>query len=250
MTDMDLPRCDRTQANMWEADYFQLLHTIRGAHKGIHRLQGKLKKAKLRIGGLCEQLAKVTAERDELERALARYQQAGRELPEEPGVVVDYRMVLRTHDFSDMTKSHYRAEKYAEVIDYIDALRAYAARLAAELAASRRHPQLSRGLSNHGADYTALIESVRKIDPDAAEYMAGPAHKLSGFSPQKHLDAAFIWSKTPQGLDYWEQINGLLYIQLTESAAAQSSTVESFAAPSNKGVGQGDTTPSAGTEGG
>ena len=41
-TDLDLAPAFRTQANLWQAKYFEMLHTMRGAHKGIRRLQRKL----------------------------------------------------------------------------------------------------------------------------------------------------------------------------------------------------------------
>ena len=41
-TDLDLPSVYRTEGNFWRVKYFELLHAIRGAHKGIARLRRRV----------------------------------------------------------------------------------------------------------------------------------------------------------------------------------------------------------------
>lgn len=58
--------------------------------------------------------------------------------------------------------------------------------------------------------YKELIERVRLIDPAAAEYLEGDARKQGDFQPRRNLGSLMIWDKTPQGHDYWSNINLLL----------------------------------------
>lgn len=55
-------------------------------------------------------------------------------------------------------------------------------------------------------DYQALIARVRKIDPEAADYLSGPARKLFDFEPDGDLFNVFSWNKTPQKGSYWNNI--------------------------------------------
>jgi hypothetical protein len=55
--------------------------------------------------------------------------------------------------------------------------------------------------------YLALIERVRKISPEAAEYMEGDARKLPTFQADDRLGHAFHWQDTPQGDTFWWGIN-------------------------------------------
>lgn len=54
--------------------------------------------------------------------------------------------------------------------------------------------------------YKKLIERVRQVNQEAAEYMEIEARKLEGFRPSSRLTGAFIWAITPQGWPYWEDI--------------------------------------------
>ena len=56
--------------------------------------------------------------------------------------------------------------------------------------------------------YDRLVERVRAIDPKAARYMDTKARKLKSFSPTADtLAAAFVWSSTRQGHDYWSELD-------------------------------------------
>jgi hypothetical protein len=59
-------------------------------------------------------------------------------------------------------------------------------------------------------EYLALIERVRAIDPEAAEYLEGPCRDLDDFEPGWDLMAVMVWSDTPQGHEYWCNICDLL----------------------------------------
>ena len=57
--------------------------------------------------------------------------------------------------------------------------------------------------------YLQLVEKVRTIDPEAAEYMifhAPHMDTLGGFKLTGDLSYAFRWFETPQGYAYWEKI--------------------------------------------
>jgi hypothetical protein len=60
--------------------------------------------------------------------------------------------------------------------------------------------------------YERLIEKVREIDEDAANYLNTEARKLSSFSELHcpsaaiRLLSAFTWRETPQKHDYWFNI--------------------------------------------
>jgi hypothetical protein len=58
--------------------------------------------------------------------------------------------------------------------------------------------------------YSKLIENVRIISKDAAEYLETKAPKLEGFSYRRDLNSCFMWSKTPQGFTYWNNLNEAL----------------------------------------
>lgn len=59
--------------------------------------------------------------------------------------------------------------------------------------------------------YQDLIERVRKIDEDAAEYLAGDEVKrLPTFAQEDMLTACFFFGYTPQGFTYWYKIAALL----------------------------------------
>lgn len=59
-------------------------------------------------------------------------------------------------------------------------------------------------------DYKGLIERVRRIDRQAAEYLENEAPSLMWFLYDAKLGRCFLWCETPQGHDYWERINELL----------------------------------------
>lgn len=60
-------------------------------------------------------------------------------------------------------------------------------------------------------NYEALIEEVRVIDEDAANYMEGDAKKLPDFIAgdgcSNQLVTVFPWRDTPQGQDFWRNID-------------------------------------------
>lgn len=58
--------------------------------------------------------------------------------------------------------------------------------------------------------YEELIDEVRIIDQDAADYLANGAKDLPDFHPSKYLDEAFAWEDTPQGGAYWARLLRLL----------------------------------------
>lgn len=55
-------------------------------------------------------------------------------------------------------------------------------------------------------EYVNLIERVRKIDPEAAEYLSGPAREVESFNPWGEIDGLFLWKNTPQGPKYWRAL--------------------------------------------
>ena len=55
--------------------------------------------------------------------------------------------------------------------------------------------------------YLQLVENVRTIDPEAAEYMVLCAPHLNRFAFYGDLPSAFMWSDTPQGYTYWSELN-------------------------------------------
>lgn len=50
MTDKDLPPIARTEGNYWRAKYFQAIHELSKANKGIRRLKKCLEKNKRKSG--------------------------------------------------------------------------------------------------------------------------------------------------------------------------------------------------------
>ena len=63
---------------------------------------------------------------------------------------------------------------------------------------------------SHESDYKKLIAEVRKIDTAAADYLDGPCRKLVSFSEDKRIQPSFLWDKTPQGVQYWWDIQDQL----------------------------------------
>jgi hypothetical protein len=57
----------------------------------------------------------------------------------------------------------------------------------------------------HEEEFKDLVERVREIDPKAGEYLESRRVSLSG-----DLREVIIFSKTPQGHDYWWDIYGKL----------------------------------------
>lgn len=55
--------------------------------------------------------------------------------------------------------------------------------------------------------YRQLIERVRKIDSVAAEYMEGPGREQERCNPRADLSEVMVWSETPQGYEYWADID-------------------------------------------
>ena len=58
--------------------------------------------------------------------------------------------------------------------------------------------------------YEALTDRVAKIDKGAARYMRTQAPALKDFVYDSDLICCFVWGDTPQGHDFWEDINDKL----------------------------------------
>ena len=56
-------------------------------------------------------------------------------------------------------------------------------------------------------EYLKLICTVSKLDKTAACYMKEEAVKLKSFQYNSALSSAFDWSKTPQGFEYWNNVD-------------------------------------------
>jgi len=55
--------------------------------------------------------------------------------------------------------------------------------------------------------YLKLVEEVRKIDVQAAEYMLNEVPKLSFFNVNASgISGIFDWERTPQGTQFWAKI--------------------------------------------
>jgi hypothetical protein len=54
--------------------------------------------------------------------------------------------------------------------------------------------------------YLQLISRVATININAALYLLCDAPDTDGFNESGSLAGSFIWSKTPQGYDYWNDI--------------------------------------------
>ena len=57
--------------------------------------------------------------------------------------------------------------------------------------------------------YVELVVKVRKIDPDAADYLESKELRKTGgcgFQYRGNLSSVMVWFATPQGHDYWENI--------------------------------------------
>lgn len=59
-------------------------------------------------------------------------------------------------------------------------------------------------------NYLDLIGEVAKIDIQAAMYLRYEAVELTSFISCPKLSNAFLWSITPQGHNYWENIVKIL----------------------------------------
>ena len=59
-------------------------------------------------------------------------------------------------------------------------------------------------------DYKTLIEEVKRIDYLAALYLETKARNLPDFIPSRHLDFCFHYKETPQGKEYWYNIENKL----------------------------------------
>ena len=58
--------------------------------------------------------------------------------------------------------------------------------------------------------YNDLCKAVNKIDKEAFKYMVIEAIKQETFVPNNILSACFFWDDTPQGRDYWDNIETIL----------------------------------------
>ena len=55
-------------------------------------------------------------------------------------------------------------------------------------------------------DYIELIDRVRKIDGEAADYLETEAKELRDFKESDQLTECFYWDESEQGFDYWDEI--------------------------------------------
>jgi len=60
------------------------------------------------------------------------------------------------------------------------------------------------------ASFDKLVKEVEKIDKDAARYLQGDAQKLSSFHRREELCGVMVWFDTPQGHEYWAELNSKL----------------------------------------
>ena len=61
--------------------------------------------------------------------------------------------------------------------------------------------------------YLTLCSRVRKIDTKAADWMVFEAPKNDGwdFDPKDRIGRCFMWAATPQGLQYWDNLESLVH---------------------------------------
>ena len=55
--------------------------------------------------------------------------------------------------------------------------------------------------------YEQLIKDVREVDEDAADYLDRDALMLPSFLYSNRISECFLWSTTPQGHRYWEDLD-------------------------------------------
>ena len=70
--------------------------------------------------------------------------------------------------------------------------------------------ELIKGGKPMVASFDQLVKEVGKIDKDGARYLRGDAQKLSSFNREGWLGSVMIWSGTPQGYQYWADLNDKL----------------------------------------
>jgi hypothetical protein len=58
--------------------------------------------------------------------------------------------------------------------------------------------------------YLDLVDKVSAIDKDAAYYLRNGARNLRPFQMAGYLAGVMLWYDTPQGHDYWDNINNKL----------------------------------------
>jgi hypothetical protein len=59
--------------------------------------------------------------------------------------------------------------------------------------------------------YQELIERVRVLDAEAAEYLETKARSSDSHVLTNMLSGSFIWDRTPQGHAYWDAIDEKLH---------------------------------------
>ena len=64
-------------------------------------------------------------------------------------------------------------------------------------------------------NYEELCKRVESIDKKAAEYMRGDARKLDDFYESGDISECFTWCDTPQGGQYWNNIDEILDSSIT-----------------------------------
>ena len=62
--------------------------------------------------------------------------------------------------------------------------------------------ELTRNLEG----YFDLIEKVKKVDLEAANYLCGEAIDLPNFKFYPSISSCFVWLRTLQGHEYWKAI--------------------------------------------
>jgi len=58
--------------------------------------------------------------------------------------------------------------------------------------------------------FLLLANKVSQINISAGHYLRTKAPELDRFVPTPDLGQCFLWSDTPQGHDYWSNINDIL----------------------------------------
>ena len=54
--------------------------------------------------------------------------------------------------------------------------------------------------------YTQLVLRIYAIDANAGAYLTGDVFKLKAFNPTGDIRGCFVWHTSPQGHEYWHNI--------------------------------------------
>ena len=65
-------------------------------------------------------------------------------------------------------------------------------------------------------EYRVLVEKVRKIDEDAAEFLLHEVPKMESWVDVGDLASCFLWKASPQRRLYWANIDETLVNEIVE----------------------------------